>query len=78
MPGRKQRKLNSSVYQIYFTSPESTGSTDLNDFLIKGYAKQIKERNSTTGQDYEDLVLTNYANYSIDNVMIDIVLTISS
>ena len=32
------------------TSPDSTGSTDLNDFLIKGYAKQIKERNSTTGE----------------------------
>jgi len=29
-------------------SPGSTGSVDLNDFLIKGYAKQIKERNSTT------------------------------
>merc|ERR1712236_73088 len=29
-------------------SPSSTGSMDLNDFLIKGYAKQIKERNSTT------------------------------
>merc|ERR1719356_2265717 len=26
----------------------STGSSDLNDFLIKGYAQQIKERNSST------------------------------
>ena len=32
----------------YSCSPDS-GSTDLNDFLIKGYAKQIKERNSMTG-----------------------------
>ena len=36
------------IISFYFCSPDS-GSTDLNDFLIKGYAKQIKERNSMTG-----------------------------
>ena len=28
---------------------ELPAATDLNEFLIKGYAKQIRERNSTTG-----------------------------
>ena len=31
-------------------SLSSNTSTDLGDFLVKSYAKQIKERNSSTGE----------------------------
>jgi len=52
------------------TSPES-GSTDLNDFLIKGYAKQIKERNSTTANVHYHSLHNSKANteFSKDNLL---------
>jgi len=52
-------------------SPESTGSTDLNDFLIKGYAKQIKERNSTTANVHYHSLHGSKANtdFSKDNLL---------
>merc|ERR1712038_1373067 len=52
------------------TSPDS-GATDLNDFLIKGYAKQIKERNSTTANVHYHSLHGSKANtdFSKDNLL---------
>merc|ERR1711915_791339 len=52
-------------------SPISGGSSDLNDFLIKGYAKQIKERNSTTANVHYHSLHGSKANtdFSKDNLL---------
>ena len=49
---RKQTGKNKSITHIVtFSFREGLLSyPDLNDFLVKGYAKQIKERNQATGE----------------------------
>ena len=50
------KKDNQIIFEKYFSkiisdlSPDSNTSTDLGEFLVKSYAKQIKERNSSTGE----------------------------
>ena len=50
------KKDNQIIFEKHFSkiifdiSPDSNTSTELGDFLVKSYAKQIKERNSSTGE----------------------------
>ena len=45
-------QIQFKIINHYWYSPDSQASNtsaDLGDFLVRSYAKQIKERNATTG-----------------------------
>merc|ERR1719384_490018 len=75
MPNRSRRSVHMPVdvelQQRNTESPDSNTSTDLGDFLVKSYAKQIKERNSSTANVHYYLLhgSKSSTDYSKDNML---------